>query len=81
MDYLLYSWPPQGEEEVLHALETFTKMKKHAILIYIGEWKGGFNATDEFFQRLEMVDKMEKINALHINHFGANDVIRMVRLK
>ncbi len=81
MDYLLCSWPPQGEEEVLHALETFTKMKKHAILIYIGEWKGGFNATDEFFQRLEIVEKMEEVNALHINHFGANDVIRMVRLK
>lgn len=81
MDYLLCSWPPQGETEVLHVLETFNKMKKDAILIYIGEWKGGFNATDEFFQRLEIVDKMAEVNALHVSHFGANDVIRMVRLK
>jgi hypothetical protein len=81
MDYLLCSWPPQGEEEVLHALETFNKMKKNATLIYIGEWKGGFNATDEFFQRVEIVEKMDEINALHVSHFGANDVIRMVRLK
>ena len=80
MDYLMCSWPPQGEEEVLHALETFTKMKKNAVLIYIGEWKGGFNATDEFFERLEIVEKMDEVNALHLSHFGANDVIRMVRL-
>lgn len=80
VDYLLCSWPPQGEVEIIHALEAFNKIKKQAVLIYIGEDKGGVNATNEFFDRLDIVDEMHKINSLHVSNINSNDKIRMVRL-
>ena len=81
IDVILCSWPPQGEEVVLKALETFQHMKPDGFMIYIGEWKGGFNATDSFFERIEIIDALEHINALHVSLPGSKDKIFAVRLK
>lgn len=81
IDYLLCSWPPQDDGEILNALKTFDKIKSHAYLIYIGEWKNGVNASDEFFEKVEIVDSMDAINKLHISHLNSHDMIHILKLK
>ena len=51
------------------------------MLLYVGEWKGGFNATDTFFDSVEIVDELEAINKAHLCHSGSKDVIKLLKLK
>lgn len=80
-DCIICSWPPCGEEEIIKALEAYQKVNPNGILLYIGEWKGGFNATDKFFDAIEIVDMLNDVNEKHISHIGSKDVLRFVRLK
>lgn len=80
-DCLICSWPPHQEEQVIKALEAYTKLNPKGIMLYVGEWKGGFNATDAFFDGVEVVDMLDEVNKLHLCHSGSKDVIRLLKLK
>ncbi len=80
-DLLLCSWPPQGEEMILRALEAFTRLHPAGELLYFGEWQGGCNATDAFFDQVTVVDPLEEINRLRLPHLGSRDAVRLVKLQ
>lgn len=80
-DILICSWPPHQEEQVIKAFEAFSKLNPKGMMLYVGEWKGGFNATDAFFDSVEIVDELEDINKAHLCHSGSKDVIRLLKLK
>lgn len=80
-DCLICSWPPHQEEQVLLAFKAFMKLNPKGHMLYLGEWKGGFNATDTFFDQVEVEDALETVNAIHICHVGSKDVIRLLRIK
>ena len=80
-DVLVVSWPPQGGEEVLKAWEAYARLRPDGILLYIGETKGGFNATDAFFDTLEAVDALEKVNQQHVSLPGSKDRIGLYKYR
>lgn len=80
-DLLICSWPPQGEEQVLYAFEAFKKVNPDGRMLYFGEWEGGVNAVNAFFERVVILDELEKINSLHIPHIGSKDKIKLLDLK
>ncbi len=74
-DVLIVSWPPQGGEEVLKAWEAYARLRPDGQLLYIGEARGGFNATDAFFDTLEEADALEDVNRQHLSLPGSKDRI------
>lgn len=80
-DVLIVSWPPQGEEEVLKAWEAYTRLRPDGLLLYIGEERGGLNATDAFFDTLEEADVLAEANRLHVSLPGSSDSLHLYRYK
>lgn len=80
-DVLIVSWPPQGEEEVLKAWEAYVRLRPDGKLLYIGEPKGGVNATDAFFDALEEEDPLAQVNQLHVSLPGSADRIHLYHCK
>ncbi|MGI9275155.1 MAG: hypothetical protein ACR2PT_09975 [Endozoicomonas sp.] len=72
-DYLIISWPPTHSPlaaKCVRALKPDTK------IIYIGEWLDGSCATDEFFEQVEILEKIE-IPCW----FGFSDAVYLLRKK
>ena len=80
-DVLVVSWPPQGGEEVLKAWEAYVRLRPDGQLLYIGESKGGLNATDAFFDTLEEVDALQEVNRLHVSLTGSKDQIHLYKYR
>nr|MCR5004448.1 hypothetical protein [Clostridiales bacterium] len=80
-DVLVVSWPPQGGEEVLKAWEAYVRLRPDGLLLYIGESKGGLNATDAFFDTLEEVDALPEVNRLHVSLAGSKDQIHLYKYR
>jgi hypothetical protein len=49
-DYIICSWPPYEEKDILNVLKNMYYKHPKSKLIYIGEWYGGCCACDEFFE-------------------------------
>ena len=49
-DTVILSWPPYDNNL---AFDVWQAMKPGAVMLYIGEWQGGCNANDAFFDSIE----------------------------
>lgn len=67
VDYILVSWVPFEDEEIINVLESMRKLNPKCRMIWIGESDFGCNGCDEFFEIVDYEDSVE-IDLIN-NHF------------
>lgn len=73
IDYLIISWPPLNSPVAARCVRA---IKTHTTIIYIGEWRDGCCANDDFFESVEI------IQTLRIpSWFGFTDKIYILKKK
>ncbi|MFO1431805.1 MAG: hypothetical protein U1F76_16985 [Candidatus Competibacteraceae bacterium] len=55
-DILLVSWPPCGDTVICRAAEEWGERRP---IIYIGEFRGGRNAPEKFFNAFQLIDGLK----------------------
>ena len=72
-DFLIMSWPPPDSPVAYHCISA---LHRGQLIIYLGEWRGGCCANNNFFDSVEIIEKI-KIP----NWFGFNDAVYILRKK
>lgn len=68
VDYVLCANPPFLSDEPRYAIETMRKVNPNLVMIYIGEYRGGWNADYRFFDAVQ-----------HIRDTNADGICRTFR--
>lgn len=83
IDFVVVSWPEHNNSSIEDCLETMREYSPDCRMIYLGELKGGRNATDHFFHMAvecdEYKETLEKINAAYPRWPGLHDAVRIFR--